>query len=80
MLLEKREQSILEWVFSKQIDTTLQGILEKRKGSGRWLLEHPVYQEWISAEASPNTLWCSGIRLSLTHPAVSEMVLTILIT
>jgi hypothetical protein len=31
------------------------------KGTGGWLLEHPVFEQWESG--SGRTLWCHGIRM-----------------
>jgi hypothetical protein len=33
----------------------------RAKGTGGWLLEHPLFKEWESG--SGRTLWCRGIRV-----------------
>jgi hypothetical protein len=59
---DERKEAVLRWIYPDQIDTTHRGILEKREGTGRWLLEHPTYQTWAKGGSATKILWCSGIR------------------
>jgi hypothetical protein len=52
---------ILNWLspinfFLRQADISQM----RAKGTGGWLLEHPLFKKWESGFGS--TLWCRGIR------------------
>jgi hypothetical protein len=52
---------ILNWLspinfFLRQADISQM----REKGTGGWLLAHPLFQKWETGSGS--TLWCRGIR------------------
>ncbi|KAF7345781.1 ANK-REP-REGION domain-containing protein [Mycena venus] len=57
---EEQRQKIIDWLspinfFLRQADISR----EREKGTGGWLLAHPLFKNWESSSGS--TLWCRGI-------------------
>ncbi|KAJ7030073.1 hypothetical protein C8F04DRAFT_961990 [Mycena alexandri] len=53
-------RDFLDWLSPLNFFPRQQDISEVRvKGTGEWLLEHPIFQQWESE--SGRTLWCRGI-------------------
>lgn len=58
---QEREQ-LLEWVSKVPYGRHFDDIEEKRSpGTGEWLVEHPLFQEWMDYPSS-KVLWLQGYR------------------
>jgi hypothetical protein len=59
---EEEHKKIIDWLspinfFLRQADISQVRV----KGTGEWLLKHPLFTQWESGSGS--TLWCHGIRV-----------------
>jgi hypothetical protein len=59
---EEEHKKIIDWLspinfFLQQADISQ----VRAKGTGGWLLAHPLFKKWESSSGS--TLWCCGIRM-----------------
>lgn len=53
-------EDVMDWIYPNDFEITQRSLREKRvSGSGRWFLDHPSFECWLSPE-TPNLLWCPG--------------------
>jgi hypothetical protein len=60
--INMKRQAFLDWLspinfFLRQADISR----VRAKGTGEWLLKHPLFIQWESG--SKSTLWCRGMRM-----------------
>ena len=56
-------EAVLDWLSPLTMYQRQQDTLSRRHGNtGSWLLEEPIFQQWVNSEGSDRTLWCSVDR------------------
>jgi nucleoside phosphorylase len=59
----KRRKEILDWIAPPEQEQRHSFVTGSRvHGTGRWLLDHPIYTEWRDNLTKSNVLWCYGME------------------
>jgi hypothetical protein len=54
------DKAILDWLGENELDKLDHYLSLAVKGTGKWFVDHPVFQEW--AQGKHRELWCYGLR------------------
>lgn len=58
---EQQRKEIIDWISPLNFAAKQKEVLNTRQeGTGKWLLEHPLFQEWM--QGTHNILFLPGIR------------------
>ena len=69
--IEER-RTFLNWISAVDHESDFEGLIKLRHPkTGKWLLEHQSFQEWINQEGS-SLLWCRGHRELLWSQSVGS--------
>lgn len=60
---DQDDQKILDWLSPSDMSQKQRDIHSRHhKDTGIWLLEEPLFVEWLEKDISPPFLWCPGDR------------------
>lgn len=69
-IAEEKKIRVLDWLSSSQVSRKHHDVCARRMpGTGQWLLDSTVFQDWRDGDESQNVLCCNG------DPGVGKTVL-----